>query len=285
MATPLRPRRSLLFVPGGDARKLQRAAGAGADTLIFDLEDSVLPARKREARDLVAALLRQGGFGPAEPAVRVNPPGTPEFELDLATVVAAGARAILVPKCESAAGLAQLAAQLEEPVRLLALLESAAGVVAAAQLAAASPRVDALCFGHADFCLDMGLQEADASRGSALHARCAIAIAARAARVAAIDTVCLDVRSEAAFRSDAALGAELGFEGKLCLHPAQVAIANDLFTPTRAQIEDAQRVVEGFDRAREQGRGVFVLDDRMVDAPLVAQKRRVLERARQAGVL
>ena len=291
-----RLRRSLLFVPGGEPRKIEKARDTGADALILDLEDAVAPEEKDRAREVVASALREGRFGESEPMVRINAPGTPQFEADIEAVVAAGARALLVPKAETAEGLARVAARLDgldrKPgtgetgrVRLLALVESAAGIAGVASLPRASPRLDALCFGHADFSRDMGLTAADASSGVILHARCALAIAARAARTAAIDTVFLDVRDERAFREDAALGVSLGFEGKLCIHPAQVRIVNDLLTPTPEQIDHARRVIEAWGRARAEGRGVFTLDGRMMDAPVVALQEGVLERARRAGVL
>jgi citrate lyase beta subunit len=166
-----RLRRSLLFVPGGEPRKIEKARDTGADALILDLEDAVAPEEKDRAREVVAAALREGGFGESEPMVRINAPGTPQFEADLEAVVAAGARALMVPKAETAEGLARVAARLDgldgKPgtgetgrVRLLALVESAAGIAGIASLPGASPRLDALCFGHADFSRDMGLAAA-----------------------------------------------------------------------------------------------------------------------------
>lgn len=131
----------------------------------------------------------------------------------------------------------------------------------------------------------MQLDDADASVGVIHHARCALAIAARAGRVVPIDTVCVAVRDEEAFRADAVLGMRLGFEGKLCIHPRQVVIANEVYTPAAARIERALRVVEAWRKAEAQGQGVFALDGMMVDAPVVAAQQRVLERARRAGVL
>lgn len=290
-ARPLR--RSLFFVPGGESRKLERARSSGADTLLLDLEDSVALGEKDRARELVAEFLRAGETGGAEPAVRVNPPGTPFFEADLEAAVTSGAAAILLPKSERAQTLLAVSekiALLEErsprqaPVALLALVESAAGIVHAAALPSAGRRVEALCFGHADFSRDMGLSVADASTGVVLHARCSLAIAARASGVAPIDTVFLDVRDEAAFRRDAELGLRLGFEGKLCIHPSQVAIANDVHTPNADEIAYAQRVLAAAAAARAEGKGVFTVDGKMVDVPLIEAQRRVVERARRAGI-
>jgi citrate lyase beta subunit len=298
MSSNTRLRRSLLFIPGAEPRKLEKSRGAGADTLIFDLEDAVASDRKARARELVVETLLAGDFGETEPAVRINSPGTPYFDEDLAAVVEAGACAIVLPKSETVAGLATVTAAIEaaerrrqhasndtDRVKLLALVETAAGITNVSALAATTPRVDALCFGHADFSLDMGLAEADPSTGIVYHARCMLALAAKAGGVAPIDNVCLAIKDEAAFRDDAELGCRLGFEGKLCIHPAQVSIANDVYTPTADQIVYACRVVEGWDQARAEGRGVFTLDRKMVDAPLVAAQQRILERARRAGVL
>jgi citrate lyase beta subunit len=290
-----RLRRSLLFVPGAERRKLERARQAGADVLIFDLEDSVAPERKARARALVAETLAGGGFGDTELAVRVNALGSPEFQADCEAVVAAGAQSLVLPKIESPQQLAEVGARLDalesrlgiapgEGVALLALVESAAGVARAPSLSEGSPRLEALCFGHADFLLDMGVPAGDASRGVAFHARCAVAIAARASGRAAVDSICLSVRDDAAFAEDARLGASLGFEGKLCIHPAQVALAHEIHTPTPDQVEQALRVVAAWEEAQARGQGVFVLDSRMIDAPLVSVQQRVLERARRAGV-
>jgi citrate lyase beta subunit len=288
----VRLRRSLLFIPGAEPRKLEKARDSGADTVIFDLEDSVSPEAKPAARDNVVGALRFGTHGEAEPAVRVNAPGTEHFEADLEAVVAAGARAVVLPKAESADAIERVARRLAEleqnlrlddgTVRILALVESARGIAAASALGAAA-RVDALCFGHADFALDMGLAAADASTGVVHHARCALAIAAKASAVAPIDCVCLAVRDQEVMRADAELGLRLGFEGKLCIHPAQVRIVNQVYTPSAAEVEHAERVVEGWRLAQIEGRGVFALDGKMIDAPLVRVQQRVIERARRRG--
>jgi citrate lyase subunit beta/citryl-CoA lyase len=300
MASPTldsRPlRRSLLFVPAGDPRKLERARDAGADTVLLDLEDSVAPARKAEARAFVTEALRDGTLGTTEAAVRVNAPGTSEFDADLRAVVAGGGRTVMLPKCESAEQVAGVVTTIEAVVRaqparppvaarILALVESPAGITHAAAIGRVASRIEALCFGHADFSLAMGLCETDASQGIVYHARCMLVLAARACGVAPIDTVHLAVRDDSAFREDAKLGLRLGFEGKLCIHPRQVEIANEVYTPGPAQVDYALRVIDAWERAQTEGRGVFTLDDRMIDAPLVAVQRGVLERARRAGVL
>jgi citrate lyase subunit beta/citryl-CoA lyase len=288
-------RRSLLFVPGAEQRKLDRSREAAADLLVFDLEDSVVPDQKARARELVADHIRSCGAEGPGMAVRVNPPESTYFEADLEAVVSAGVRTIMLPKSESPEGLAQAsltAARLEEKleapsgsVRLLALVETAAGISRVEVLAGSDPRIDALCFGNADFSLDMGLPEPDPSTGVLLHARCRLAIAAVAAKVTPIDGVCLAVKDAAAFLEEGNFALRLGFEGKLCIHPAQAEIANSIFTPTTDQIETALRVIEGWEAAAAEGRGVFALDGKMIDPPLVNIHQRVIDRARLAGVL
>jgi citrate lyase subunit beta / citryl-CoA lyase len=296
MSEPHRLRRSLLFVPGSEPRRLARARETGADTLLFDLEDGVAPGAKAEARALVAETLRTGGFGNAEPAVRVNGLATPHCEADLDAVVAAGARAVMIPKAERADDLRHVAYMLghreraaglgpDRAVRILALIETAAGVANALAIAAATPRLDALCFGHADLARDMQLADADAAHGILHHARCTIAIAARANRLPPIDSVCLAVNDEDVIRADVALGLGLGFDGKLCIHPRQVEIINELYTPTPQRIAAARRTVDAAAAAQRDGRGIFTLDGMMIDAPIVAAERRILERARRAGAL
>jgi citrate lyase subunit beta/citryl-CoA lyase len=165
------------------------------------------------------------------------------------------------------------------------LVETAAGIVNLPELVRVASSIEAFCFGHADFSRDMGLTAAASDAGAIGHARTALAIAAKAARRMAIDTVYLDVRDSKAFRGDAEHGLSVGFDGKLCIHPSQLSIANEVFTPTPAEIDYARRVVEAYHSAEREGRGVFTVDGKMVDAPLIEIQRDVLERARSAGVL
>jgi citrate lyase subunit beta/citryl-CoA lyase len=277
---PRPSRRSLLFVPGAEPRKLERAAEAGADALVLDLEDSVAPEQKPEARRLVADALRTGRFADVEVVVRVNAPGTADFEADLEAVIGAGGRRIMLPKCERPEPMRTL----PDGVMVLALVETPAGIVNALAIARATPRIEALCFGPADFAFEMGLRETDASRGILYHARCMLVIAAKASSVAPIDSVHLAVKEEKAFREDAEVGLRLGFEGKLCIHPRQVEIVNQVYTPTAEEMDHAARFLEAAERARAVGRGVFTLDGKMIDAPAIAAARRTLGRTR-SGVL
>lgn len=281
-------RRSLLFVPGIATQRFGKAKASGADAILFDLEDSVPPDAKGRAREAVCVALGEGGFESSEAAVRVNAPGTPFHEDDVRATALAGAKAIMVPKSEHADDLRAVAAILDDVgagTRILALLETPLGVARALEVGMANPRVDALCFGHADFALEMGVSADDPSEGVLYHARCAVAVAARACGVQPVDNVCLAVRDEEALRRDVHVGMRLGYEGKLCIHPSQVAVANEMYTPAPEEVDYARRVLSGWQAARAEGLGVFTLDDKMVDAPLVRAQERVLERAQRAGLI
>lgn len=270
--------RSALFVPGDDERKLARATTAGADALIYDLEDAVAAERKDDARERVCAAL--AGPGPALRLVRVNALGTPWGAQDIRAVAAAGAHGVLIPKCDSAATLKQADALLANTAtRLVALIETPAGVFDLPALTAASPRLAALGFGHADFSHAAGLSDMRSDAGLVWHARAQIALAAKARGLLALDCVGLEVRDQSAFRADAALGRGLGYDGKLCIHPMQVAVVNALYAPDAAAIDHARRVLAAWDAARAQGLAVIAVDGRMVDAPVVAAARRTLARA------
>jgi citrate lyase beta subunit len=289
-----RLRRSLLFVPGSDPRKLERSRGAGADTLIFDLEDAVAPAEKPNARRLVAGVVREADLGGAERTVRINATPTPDFAEDLKAVMAAGPGALVVPKVGSAEEIRmvdELVGFVERKtgrtpgsVKLLPLIETAAGVLNAAAIAAATPRVEALLMGHGDLSLSIGVKEARAGDGTILHARCQIVLAAKAAGKEAIDTVFLDIDDLEGFRAEARQGLRLGYGGKLLIHPSQVGPVHEVYTPSPAEVAYARRVVEAYEAALAEGRGVFALDRRMIDGPIVDAERTVLERARKAGV-
>ena len=291
----MRVRRSLLFVPGSDERKLAKSRALTSDALILDLEDGVAPERKGEARRLVAAYLREAAPGAAERAIRLNGLHSPFFAEDLRAIVGARPNALIFPKVESpeqvaaieaAVGAAERAAGLSGPgLPLLLFIESARGLAAAAAIAGASRRVEALILGHADFCKDLGVRQPRPTEGILLHVRCALVLAARAAGVEAIDTIHESIGDVEGLRAEAEQAAALGFAGKLALHPAQVEPIQVAFTPTPEEVTYARRVVEGFDAAKAAGRGVFTLDGRMIDEPFVEVERRLLARARRAGLV
>ena len=267
--------RSFLFVPATRPERFAKALASGADAVIIDLEDAVAPADKEAARQaLLPALLALDLAQRSRVLVRINAAATTWHAGDLGSLrewLAHGLGAVMVPKAESAAGLADVA-HAAGPCVLLPLIESVAGLDAANALAA-SPQVLRLAFGHLDFQADAGLA-CGVDESELVSVRLALVLASRrAALPAPVDGVSPGTQDTAQLACDAARGRRGGFGGKLCIHPAQVAVVNAAFTPSAAEIDWAQRVVAGFTAA---GGGVFSLDGRMVDAPVLLLAQRTL---------
>ena len=279
-AHPLADACTLLFVPGSRPERLPKALASGAGGVIVDWEDAVAPGDKAAARTALAQAL--AALAPAERArlaLRINARGTPWHEGDLAAVHALagqGLQAVVLPKAEDAAGIGEVARALGAAGWVLPLVESVAGLDALRELARA-PRVLRLVFGHLDFQADAGLA-CGPDEEELLPVRLQIVLAARAAVLPApIDGVTPDTRDLARVQTHAQRALRGGFGGKLCIHPAQVAAVHAAFRPAPEQLDWARRVVQGFEAA---GGGVFTLDGRMVDAPVLKLAQRMLQRAR-----
>jgi citrate lyase subunit beta/citryl-CoA lyase len=276
-------RRSVLFSPGDRESLLRKAPTTGADVVVFDLEDAVAPERKEKARETVRAVLADVD-AECELAVRVTPPGR-GAAADLDAVLPASPDSLVLPKAESAADVQRLAAMARErdaTPPILALVETAAGVLDAEAIAAADP-TDALVFGAEDLAADVGATRTEAGT-EVLYAREHVVLAAAAAGVDAIDTVYTDFEDTDGLREETAFALELGYDGKLAIHPSQVGPINEAFTPDPGRVAWARRILDARDEAGADGRAVFAVDGEMIDAPLVAQARRVVERASVAGI-
>lgn len=294
-AEPSHLRRSFLFVPGSEEKKLAKAPSLGADAVILDLEDAVAPARKAEARTLVRTFLQTQRGQAIEWLIRLNGLGTPDFEADLEASVRAGPDALVIPKVDSPEVLQLVDAHLTEAehasalpagsLKLFALVESARGILNAQAIAAATPRLLGLMLGHVDLSTDLGLRAGRAGEGIVYHARCQLVLAAKAAGVDAVDTVYLNIQDHEGLRAEAAQAAALAFTGKLAIHPAQVPIVHDAFTPSAERIRRAEQILETWRQAEAEGRGVCTLDGDLIEKPVVEGEQRILERARRAGVL
>jgi citrate lyase subunit beta/citryl-CoA lyase len=273
-----------MFTPGDDPEMLRTAPEGGADTLVFDLEDGVAPDRKAEARATVRDALADPDLDPAaEVCVRVTPPTTDD---DLRTVLAGGTPdAVVLPMVDDREDVETLAGLLRErdaAVPVLALVETARGVVNAREIAA-HPRVDALLLGAEDLAADVGATRTDDEHEVA-YARGRVVTAAAAADVDAVDAVYTDLEDTEGLRETTRRAAEMGYDGRMVVHPAQVPVVNAAFTPDPDRVEWAERVLAARKAAEREGRGVFRVDDRMIDAPLVAQAERIVARARAAGI-
>ncbi|MBV0923567.1 CoA ester lyase [Halomicroarcula limicola] len=271
------PRRSILFSPGDDAGKLRKAPETNADVVVFDLEDAVVPDRKPAARKTVHDALSDVFPADCEVCVRVNPVDEGAAE-DLAVVLDGPTPdSVMLPKtsdADDARRLAELLADAGVDCPILALVESAAGVLHAEEIAAAEA-VEALIFGAEDLAGDIGATRTE--DGSEVeHARQHVVLAARAADVTPIDTHFPSYTDDEGLQREAKRALQLGYDGKLAIHPAQATIINEVFTPTPARVEWAERILAARDEA---GGGVFVVDGEMIDAPQIRQAERVLERA------
>jgi len=277
-------RRSRLYLPGNEPKFMLNARIHKPDAAILDLEDSVPPADKDAALLVVRNALYALDFGDCERMVRINqlPRGLEEVE----PLVQAGVNLMLIPKCESAeqvkevdsritSSLAPSPAPLAPAVWLMPIIETCEGMFRAREIAGASPRVVALTYGLEDYILDLGGVKTPAGLES-LWARSQVVNAAKAAGVQAIDTVFADVEDMAALRASCRAARELGFEGKGCIHPRQIEVVNDEFTPAEADIEKAKQIVLAFREAQAQGRNVVNVGSKMIDPPVVERALRTI---------
>lgn len=278
--------RSYLFVPATSGRKIDKAFGSSADAVIVDLEDAVALSEKAAARSALESLLAQR---PALPAwVRVNATTTDFCFEDLQSACRAGVTGILLPKAESGEQVRMvdwLLSSLERSrglpdrgIAVAGIVETAKGLQNVSGIASASPRLRRLMFGAVDLAADLAIDLGDEA-GATTHARFAIACASRAAGLdAPVDTAYTDIANHAGLRSTTTRAKALGYAGKACIHPSQLDIVNEIFTPSAAEIEWARRVVETFDSAERRGLAAVTLDGQMLDYPVVEKARRLLTR-------
>lgn len=259
--------RSLLFVPGDRPERFEKAAAAGADVVIVDLEDAVGPEQKAPAREAVVAWLADGGRA----AVRVNASGSPEHDADVAALAGLGGlMAVVLPKAGPAAGASAVADHSGAPV--VALVESAAGMADAAALAGAKGVVR-LAFGHLDYAVDLG---ADNGRTAMLHARSTLVLASRAAGLPGpVDGVTVALDDPQVLADDLAHARDLGLTGKLLIHPRQVEATHAAYRPSDAEVSWAEKVLTA---VRDTSGGAVRVDGDMVDAPVIARAEAILRR-------
>jgi citrate lyase subunit beta/citryl-CoA lyase len=281
-------RRASLVVPAGEPRRLAKARAIAVDEVVLDLEDAVRPEHKDEARAAALEALAAGGFAAGAVSVRVNAPGSAWAHADLIALGAAERppASVVVPKVESAGDLAfvdrlldgvERAAGRETPLRVQALVETARGLRAVDEIAAGSPRLDAIVLGYADLAASLGRTRAGASdldRWLAVQDR--VLTAARAAGVQAIDGPFLSIDDPNGLRAASERAAALGFDGKWAIHPAQLEAVEDAFTPAAEEVERARSVVAALEAA---GRGAVALDGEMLDEAVRLAAARTLARA------
>lgn len=284
--------RSKLFVPGVRPELFDKALAGAADALSIDLEDAVPEPAKAAARAAVQAFVTSDAARSAVKLiiVRVNALGTPHFEADLRAVARPGLALLNLPKPESADDVCVAVAALEraerangvhEPIRLLLNIETPRALRAVAAIAAAHPRVAGLQLGLGDLFEPHGIARRDAANVHAVMF--AVRMAAAEAGVFAIDGAFADVADAEGYRAEARMAQRLGFAGKSCIHPSQVALAHEVFCPSREEIERARRVVDAARAAAAQGRGAFLVDGRMIDPPFLRRAEALLAAAQASA--
>ena len=292
MPTPIRPRRSVLFMPGSNPRALEKARALPADGLIFDLEDAVAPDAKETARAAVSAAVTAGGYAPRERVLRINPIDTVWGHADLAVAATLPIDAVLLPKVESAERVRLTidlldAAGAPPELAVWCMIETPLGVLAAADIAGASPRVAALVLGSSDLANDLRARPTR-DRLPLLTALGLVLLAARAHGRAILDGVHLDLADAEGFVAACHQGRDLGFDGKTLIHPDQIGPANEIFAPTAEEVARARRIIAGYGKAVAAGQGVVRVEGRLVEALHVEEARRTTAlaeaiAAREAG--
>lgn len=279
----LRPRRSVLYLPGSNPRALEKARTLPTDALILDMEDAVSPDAKELARRQIAESLSRGGYGPREVLIRVNSLNTPWGADDVAAVARIGADGIVFPKIESPEEVRAAVAALDRagapaglPVWIMA--ETPRGILRIEAIAGASPRLGGIIMGTSDLAKELRVRHTP-DRIGFIAALSFSVMAARAHGLEILDGVHLDLDDETGFRAACNQGRDLGFDGKTLIHPRQLAAANELFAPTDADVREARTIIAAWEQARQEGKGVTVVNGRLVENLHVEQARRTLAMA------
>jgi citrate lyase subunit beta/citryl-CoA lyase len=289
MPTTVHPRRSVLYMPGSNPRALEKGKTLPADALILDLEDAVAPDAKPGARAQVCAAVKAGGYGRRELIIRVNGLNTPWGYDDLVAAAASGADAVLLPKTETAETVRQAESVLAangapDDLAVWCMMETPRGVLNAQEIAGAGPRVAGFVMGTSDLTKAVHARHTPL-REPMLTGLSLCILAARAFDLAIVDGVHLDLNDDAGFEQSCRQGVELGFDGKTLIHPKTIATANRIFAPAAEEIAWARRVIAAHAEATAQGKGVVVLDGRLIENLHVAEAQRVVALAGAITVL
>ncbi|MBP7338384.1 CoA ester lyase [Niveispirillum sp.] len=284
----IRPRRSALYMPGANARALDKARSLPADVLILDLEDAVAPDAKEQARAQVVVAVHEGGYGSRELVIRVNGLDTPWGHADLAAAATSGADAVLICKVDSAEGVRQAdrvlrAAGAPESLRLWVMMETPRAMLAAGDIAGACPRMECLVMGTSDLTKDLNAL-ATRDRLPMVTSLGLCMLAARAYGLTAIDGVHVDLDDAEGLAAACRQGRELGFDGKTLIHPKQLDAANEAFAPSVEEVTRARRIIAAHAEAVAAGKGITLVDGKLIEALHVETARRVVALAEVVGV-
>jgi len=288
----MRARRALLYVPGDDLHKIQKATTLDVDSVCLDLEDGVAANRKGEARLIISQALGSLDFGRSERLVRVNPLHSEYNKFDLGEILAARPDGIVLPKVTHGDQVRTISGHISKAevendwhpgsIILIAIVESAQAIVNLDSIATADPRLEALIFGAEDLAADIGAKRS-ASGWEVFYARSAVVTHCAAQQLQAIDMVNINFQDDEGLRVQSNQGSRMGYSGKQIIHPNQVAIVQQAFTPSDEEIQSAIDLIENFNQHQTKGQGAFAVDGIMIDAPVVKASLSVLERAKVAG--
>ncbi len=282
-----------MFVPGNNPGMMQDAFIYGPDSIMLDLEDSVTMAEKDSARLLVYNALKTIDYGNTEMVVRINPLNTPYGKKDIEAVVKAGVDVIRMPKTETAEEVVEVEREIEKVekeigclgrTQIMAAIESALGIVNAYAIATASKRMMGIALGAEDYSANLKTQRTPGG-AELLLARETIVVAARAAGIAALDTVYSNLNDMDTFRKEVELIKTLGFDGKSIINPRQIEIVNEVFTPSEKAIEKSKVILAAIKEAEQRGSGVIAVNGKMIDRPVVLRAQRTIDLAIASGVL
>ena len=279
----LRPRRSVLYMPGANERALEKAKGIPADALILDLEDAVAPDAKAEARERVCEAAASDRYGAREVAIRVNSAGTPWHDDDLRAAAGSGPAAVLVPKVDAASTVHAIEKALEaggapDRTAIWAMLETPVAALHAEEICAASDRLTVLVMGTNDLAKELAAEHVP-GRVPLLAGLGLCLLAARATGKVILDGVYNDISDAEGFEAECLQGRQMGFDGKTLIHPSQLEPANRVFAPSAEELERAREVVAAFEEATAAGKGVVTVGGRMIENLHVAQAQRAIAQA------
>ncbi|MDF0479057.1 citrate (pro-3S)-lyase subunit beta [Vagococcus sp. PNs007] len=289
-----RLRRTMMFVPGNNPSMIKDAGIYGADSIMFDLEDSVSLLEKDAARMLVYQAIQTVDYGETELVVRINECSSEFGRADIFSMVKAGVDVIRLPKTETVEDVLEVEAVIleaektfgreEGSTRMMAAIEGASGVLNAPAIAVSSKRLIGIAIGAEDYVTNMKTRRYPDGQ-ELFFARSMIIHAARAAGISAFDTVYSDVNNEEGFRNEVALIRQLGFDGKSVINPRQIPVVNEIYAPTIKEIENAKAVIEAIKTAEKNGSGVISLNGKMIDKPIVMRAERVMMLAKASKII
>lgn len=286
----MHPRRALLYMPGDNWKMIAKSITLGVDSICMDMEDGAAVNKKAEARATIAKALQELDFGASEKLARINSIGSGWEQEDISAVLPYHPDGIVIPKVESYEQV-EWASQIIEAaelkngwrinsIRILIGIETAKGILNLKEIAA-HPRLDALIFGGEDFAASIGATRTKEAL-ELLFARQAVVVACAAYDLQAIDIVTIDYKDAENLKRESQFGAGLGFSGKQIIHPNQVSIVQEAFTPSQEALAYAKRIVETFEASQKEGKGAYSLDGKMIDMPLLRNAQKVLARAKRS---